>query len=233
MQEELTGQEIYENNLINRWVEKYLKAKEELEEYKKSKQASYEALQARFNELELSNRKLKQECEEIRQTLIKTKEQLDDTIAPDISALEELPKEILNESLYSLYEKLKEKIVECEDLKKTLKRYNLYKELEEFIGKHIEDTEESTKLQLFKCQQRLKAVEHSWDKLCALFYDEYFKGLDITAIAELAKKSIRLTTENRKLEAILDEIEKFITNDGCNVQIILDIISKAKGKVCQ
>ena len=109
MQEEPTGQEIYENNLINRWVEKYLKAKEELEEYKKSKQASYKDLQARCNELELSNRKLKQECEEIRQTLIKTKEQLDDTIAPDISALEELPKEILNESLYSLYEKLKKK----------------------------------------------------------------------------------------------------------------------------
>lgn len=37
-----------------------------LEQYKKSKQASYEALQARCNELELSNRKLKQECEELR-----------------------------------------------------------------------------------------------------------------------------------------------------------------------
>ena len=37
-----------------------------LEQYKKSKQASYEALQARCNELELSNRKLKQECEEQR-----------------------------------------------------------------------------------------------------------------------------------------------------------------------
>ena len=30
--------------------------------------------------------------------------------------------------------------------------------------------------------------------------DEYFKGLDIKTIAELAKKSIRLTTENRELE---------------------------------
>lgn len=34
-----------------------------LEQYKKSKQASYEALQARCNELEFSNRRLKQECE--------------------------------------------------------------------------------------------------------------------------------------------------------------------------
>lgn len=38
----------------------------ELDEYKKSKQSSYEALQARANELEMSNRKLKQECEELK-----------------------------------------------------------------------------------------------------------------------------------------------------------------------
>lgn len=39
------------------------------------------------------------------------------------------------------------------------------------------------------------------------FQDEYFKGLDTTTIAELAKKSIRLTTENRNLETALEEIE--------------------------
>lgn len=38
----------------------------ELEQYKKSKQASYEALQARCNELEFLNRKLEQECEKLR-----------------------------------------------------------------------------------------------------------------------------------------------------------------------
>ena len=38
----------------------------ELEQYKKSKQASYEALQARCNDLELLNRNLKQECEKLR-----------------------------------------------------------------------------------------------------------------------------------------------------------------------
>lgn len=32
------------------------------------------------------------------------------------------------------------------------------------------------------------------------FKDEYFKGLDNVAIAELAKKSIRITAENSKLE---------------------------------
>lgn len=37
-------------------------------------------------------------------------------------------------------------------------------------------------------------------------WDEYFKGLDTKQIAELAKKSIRLTTENRKLENKLSDI---------------------------
>lgn len=40
------------------------------------------------------------------------------------------------------------------------------------------------------------------------FQDEYFKGLDNVAIAELAKKSIRITAENCKLEDILIKIRE-------------------------
>ena len=40
------------------------------------------------------------------------------------------------------------------------------------------------------------------------FQDEYFKGLDNVAIAELAKKSIRITAENGKLEQALTEIKE-------------------------
>ena len=40
------------------------------------------------------------------------------------------------------------------------------------------------------------------------FQNEYFKGLDNVAIAELAKKSIRITAENRKLEDILIKIKE-------------------------
>lgn len=40
------------------------------------------------------------------------------------------------------------------------------------------------------------------------FQDEYFKGLDNVAIAELAKKSIRITAENCKLEDILIKIKE-------------------------
>lgn len=37
------------------------------------------------------------------------------------------------------------------------------------------------------------------------FDDPYFKGLTHQNIADLAKKSIRLTTENRRLEGIIEE----------------------------
>lgn len=43
------------------------------------------------------------------------------------------------------------------------------------------------------------------EKALEPFNDEYFKNMDTKTIAELAKKSIRLTTENRKLE---EECEK-------------------------
>lgn len=39
------------------------------------------------------------------------------------------------------------------------------------------------------------------------FIDTYFKGLDFKTIAELAKKSIRLTTENRELEQKIEAYE--------------------------
>lgn len=38
------------------------------------------------------------------------------------------------------------------------------------------------------------------------FLDPYFKGLDFKTIAELAKKSIRITAENCKLEHKLEDI---------------------------
>ena len=42
------------------------------------------------------------------------------------------------------------------------------------------------------------------------FKDEYFKGLDNVAIAKLAKKSIRITAENSKLEQTLTEIKEIV-----------------------
>lgn len=90
-----------------------------------------------------------------------------------------------------------------------------------------------------KYRETLK-YERKYKQALEPFEDEYFKGLNTKQIAELAKKSIRLTTENRKLEAALDEIEEITklsnmlpttTSMQYGLIRILDIIRKAKGKV--
>lgn len=54
------------------------------------------------------------------------------------------------------------------------------------------------------------------DKKLEVFNDGYLKNLCYETIAELAKKSIRLTAENRRLEEALEEIE-VIANEGCDL----------------
>lgn len=92
-------------------------------------------------------------------------------------------------------------------------------------------------------QTELKQKEQECEELkekLKPFEDEYFKNLDTKTIAELAKKSFRLTRENRKLEDVLDEIEDiccaktknchlgcFICSTKCNENKILNIINKA------
>ena len=67
-------------------------------------------------------------------------------------------------------------------------------------------------LQLQKKNDVLKNEQFTFEELIKTqeeqlepFNDEYFKNMDTKTIAELAKKSIRLTSENRKLE---EECEK-------------------------
>ncbi len=80
-----------------------------------------------------------------------------------------------------------------------------------WVEKYLEEKEKnkdlSTELK-FKVEyiQELNEVIKQYTKRLAPFEDEYFKGLDTKQIAELAKKSIRLTTENRKLENKLSDI---------------------------
>lgn len=71
--------------------------------------------------------------------------------------------------------------------------------------------------------------------------DSYFNGLSSIEIAELAKKSIRITAENRKLEDALQEIRDIISepcivdencqtcNSGCMQKDILDKINSVIG----
>lgn len=55
--------------------------------------------------------------------------------------------------------------------------------------------------------------------------DSYFKGLSSIEIAELAKKSIRITAENRKLEDALQEIRD-IVSEQCQQCFVIDGFTK-------
>ena len=62
------------------------------------------------------------------------------------------------------------------------------------------------------CQELEKRLEP--------FQDDYFRGLNEKQIAELAKKSIKLTQYNRKLEDCLEEIRK-VAKDNLELGIIV------------
>lgn len=63
--------------------------------------------------------------------------------------------------------------------------------------------------------------------------DSYFKGLSSIEIAELAKKSIRITAENRKLEYALQEIREYCEEQNLKADYtaceILDKINSVIG----
>lgn len=61
-----------------------------------------------------------------------------------------------------------------------------------------------------------------------VFNDGYLKNLCYETIAELAKKSIRLTEENRRLEVALEEIEVLADNSFEQINKIVEIIQKVK-----
>ena len=54
--------------------------------------------------------------------------------------------------------------------------------------------------------ERLQTQNRLLQAELAPFRDDYFKDLDNTQVAELAKKSIRITRENREMEELLNDI---------------------------
>lgn len=98
------------------------------------------------------------------------------------------------------FKQLQRKTAECEELKKYISE-------KEGIGEDCDYCKHNDK---YNCYQNifldnLKEINR-YKQALEPFEDEYFKGLDTKQIAELAKKSIRLTTENRKLENKLSDI---------------------------
>lgn len=127
------------------------------------------------------------------------------------------------------FKQLQRKTAECEELKKYISE-------KEGIGEDCDYCKHNDK---YNCYQNifldnLKEINR-YKQALEPFEDEYFKGLDTKQIAELAKKSIRLTTENRKLENKLSDIagicEQILDGEDYVRRIaktILDIINKAK-----
>mgnify|MGYP000130346896 CR=1 FL=1 len=141
---------INEINLLHSQNERLKQQNQDLQkENKELKNACKIERRRNANELEMSNRKLKQECEELKK-YISEKEGIGD---------------------------------DC-DYCKHNDKYNCYQNI--FLD-------------------NLKEINR-YKQALEPFEDEYFKGLDTKQIAELAKKSIRLTTENRKLENKLSDI---------------------------
>lgn len=95
--------------------------------------------------------------------------------------------------------------------------------------------------ELDKENSELKAENERLKARLRPLEDSYFKGLSSIEIAELAKKSIRVTAENRKLEYALQEIKDIVSepcivdencqtcNSGCMQKDILAKINKVIG----
>ena len=141
----------------------------------------------------------------------------------------------LAEHTIKLQNQLKRKEQECERLKEEV---SLLKESNSKL-QQIEDVNSLEKCYLQQLDQlkaeneqlktMLKDLSYENQKFCYQieeqtkqlepFKDEYFKGLDNVAIAKLAKKSIRITAENSKLEQTLAEIKE-ICNSVENIENI-------------
>ena len=100
---------------------------------------------------------------------------------------------------------------ECEELKEKVKKYGEINEQEtkDYAELKAENDELKTMLKdlSYESQKFCYQIEEQTKQL-EPFKDEYFKGLDNVVIAELAKKSIRITAENCKLEQTLTEIKE-------------------------
>lgn len=119
-------------------------------------------------------------------------------------------------------------IIKYSDLnfEKTLKKYAEYE-------KEIKNVENII-AELEKTQTQYNAVVNQNKQLqeeLRPFRHEYFKALDTKTIAELAKKSIKITTLNIKLEELLDYIYKQACNATTpdSLRLIWQAIDKYRG----
>ena len=121
-----------------------------------------------------------------------------------------------------VYKQLKAKEQECESLGHTYLETNELLQDKTKALTNLKSENDGLKTMLkdlsYENQKFCYQIEEQTKQL-EPFKDEYFKGLDNIAIAELAKKSIRITAENSKLEQTLAEIKE-ICNSVENIENI-------------
>ena len=98
-----------------------------------------------------------------------------------------------------------------EDYERDLKQLDQLKAENDGLKIMLKDLSYENQKFCYQIEEQTKQLEP--------FKDEYFKGLDNVAIAKLAKKSIRITAENSKLEQTLTEIKE-ICNSVENIENI-------------
>ena len=110
-----------------------------------------------------------------------------------------------------IWKKYLRKEQECKELKEKVKKYGKINEQETKDYAELKSENDGLKTMLkdlsYENQKFCYQIEEQTKQL-EPFKDEYFKGLDNVVIAELAKKSIRITVENSKLEQTLAEIKE-------------------------
>lgn len=82
--------------------------------------------------------------------------------------------------------------------------YEALKKQNESLQKENKFLKEQNKVIANELDEYIQKLSNS--EFEKLLQDNYFKGLNINQILELAKKSIRLTAENRELENKLEDI---------------------------
>ena len=146
------------------------------------------------------------------------KEQECEGLRYEIGSLEN-DRDILQEQLDQLKAEVKSKTEYIQEQRDIINQYS--KEIEMYKkcqGKRASKREEELKAEndelkiMFKDlsyeNQKFSYQIEEQTKQLEPFKDEYFKGLETIVIAELAKKSIRITAENRKLEQTITEIKE-------------------------
>lgn len=161
-------------------------------------------MENKIKELEEKLLRKEQECEELKNELHKNFEEKD-KLHLIIDRLLEASGYDTNtasaEDFEDVYENMRYKQQQLDQLKAKNEELNTM----------LKDLSYENQKFCYQIEEQTKQLEP--------FKDEYFKGLDNVVIAELAKKSIRITAENSKLEQTLTEIKE-ICNSVENIENI-------------